>query len=67
MRGILLCQKQLLDRNVNYLAKWKCECIFFDELAHSKTNVKQFVEQYENALRNKVKKKIWADVDSFSK
>ena len=29
--------------------------------------MKQFVEQYENALRNKVEKETWADTDSFSK
>jgi transposase-like protein len=40
---------------------------FFDGYVHSKTSLKQFVEQYENALRNKVEKEARADADSFSK
>jgi len=40
---------------------------FFDGYVHSKTSLKQFVEQYENALRNKVEKETRADADSFSK
>ena len=41
--------------------------VFFDGYVHSKTSLKQFVEQYENALRNKVEKETRADADSFSK
>ena len=40
---------------------------FFDGYVHSKISLKQFVEQYENALRNKVEKEIRADANSFSK
>ena len=40
---------------------------FFDGYVHSKTSLKQFVEQYKNVLRNKVEKETQADADSFSK
>ena len=40
---------------------------FFDGYVHSKTTLKQFVEQYENALRYKVEKETRADADSFLK
>ena len=36
---------------------------FFDGYVHSKISLKQFVEQYENALRNKVEKETRADAD----
>ncbi|XP_052181937.1 protein FAR1-RELATED SEQUENCE 9-like [Diospyros lotus] len=39
---------------------------FFDGYVHSKTSLKQFVEQYERALRSKVEKEFQADVKSFS-
>ncbi|XP_022889102.1 protein FAR1-RELATED SEQUENCE 6-like [Olea europaea var. sylvestris] len=39
---------------------------FFDGYVHSKTSLKQFVEQYERALRNKVEKEFQADFKSFS-
>lgn len=39
---------------------------FFDGYVHSKTSLKQFVEQYERVLRNKVEKKFQADFRSFS-
>ncbi|XP_022845367.1 protein FAR-RED IMPAIRED RESPONSE 1-like [Olea europaea var. sylvestris] len=39
---------------------------FFDGYVHSKTTLKQFVEQYEQALRNKVEKEFQADFKSFS-
>ncbi|XP_022883439.1 protein FAR-RED IMPAIRED RESPONSE 1-like [Olea europaea var. sylvestris] len=34
---------------------------FFDGYVHSKTSLKQFVEQYKRALRNKVEKEFQAD------
>ncbi|XP_020259144.1 protein FAR-RED IMPAIRED RESPONSE 1-like [Asparagus officinalis] len=40
---------------------------FFDGYVNSKTSLKQFVEQYENALRNKTEKEMRADAESFSK
>ncbi|XP_038701831.1 protein FAR-RED ELONGATED HYPOCOTYL 3-like [Tripterygium wilfordii] len=40
---------------------------FFDGYVHSKTTLKQFVEQYENALRKKVEKERQADFESFNK
>lgn len=40
---------------------------FFDGYVHSKTSLKQFVEQYGNALKNKVEKEALADSTSFSK
>jgi hypothetical protein len=40
---------------------------FFDGYVHSKTSLKQFVDQYENALRNKAEKETQADADSLSK
>ncbi|XP_022892025.1 protein FAR-RED IMPAIRED RESPONSE 1-like [Olea europaea var. sylvestris] len=39
---------------------------FFDGYVHSKTSLKQFVEQYERALRSKVEKEFQADFRSFS-
>ncbi|XP_052195252.1 protein FAR1-RELATED SEQUENCE 5-like isoform X1 [Diospyros lotus] len=39
---------------------------FFDGYVHSKTSLKQFVEQYERAMRCKVEKEFQADVMSFS-
>ncbi|KAL2460132.1 Protein FAR1-RELATED SEQUENCE 5 [Abeliophyllum distichum] len=39
---------------------------FFDGYVHAKTSLKQFVEQYEHALRSKVEKEFQADFRSFS-
>ncbi|KAL2505205.1 Protein FAR1-RELATED SEQUENCE [Abeliophyllum distichum] len=39
---------------------------FFDGYVHSKTSLKQFVEQYERAMRSKVEKEFHADFKSFS-
>ncbi|XP_022858998.1 protein FAR1-RELATED SEQUENCE 5-like [Olea europaea var. sylvestris] len=44
----------------------ECMNAFFDGYVHSKTSLKQFVEQYERALKNKVEKEIQADFKSFS-
>ena len=38
---------------------------FFDGYVHARTTLKQFVEQYENALRDKVEKENKADSKSF--
>ncbi|KAJ6799357.1 protein FAR1-RELATED SEQUENCE 9-like [Iris pallida] len=40
---------------------------FFDGYVHSKTSLKLFVQQYENALRYKMEKEIKSDAKSFSK
>ncbi|XP_022855448.1 protein FAR1-RELATED SEQUENCE 9-like [Olea europaea var. sylvestris] len=40
---------------------------FFDGYVYLKTSLKQFVEQYERALRNKVEKEFHAHFKSFSK
>ncbi|XP_022859604.1 protein FAR1-RELATED SEQUENCE 5-like [Olea europaea var. sylvestris] len=39
---------------------------FFDGYVHSKTSLKQFVEQYERALRSKVEKEFQAYFKSYS-
>ncbi|XP_022869242.1 protein FAR1-RELATED SEQUENCE 5-like [Olea europaea var. sylvestris] len=39
----------------------------FDGYVHVKTSLKQFVEQYERALRSKVEKEFHADFKSYSK
>ncbi|XP_022883719.1 protein FAR1-RELATED SEQUENCE 1-like [Olea europaea var. sylvestris] len=39
---------------------------FFDGYVHSKTSLKQFVEQYERALRRKIEKEFHTDFKSFS-
>ncbi|WOL00563.1 protein FAR1-RELATED SEQUENCE 6 [Canna indica] len=39
---------------------------FFDEYVNSKTSLRQFVEQYDNALRSKVEKENKADFDSLN-
>ncbi|XP_042941107.1 protein FAR1-RELATED SEQUENCE 5-like [Carya illinoinensis] len=38
---------------------------FFDGYVHAKTNLKEFVDQYDNALRKKIKNEISADFHSF--
>ena len=40
---------------------------FFDGFVNSKTNLKQFVKQYENALRMKAELEWLADAKCFSK
>ncbi|CAH9119579.1 unnamed protein product [Cuscuta europaea] len=40
---------------------------FFDSFINSKTTLKQFVEQYGRALRNKVEKDFQDDTNSFTK
>lgn len=40
---------------------------FFVGYVHLKTSLKQFVEQYEQALRNKIEKEVQADFKSFSR
>ncbi|PIA28728.1 hypothetical protein AQUCO_06700032v1 [Aquilegia coerulea] len=40
--------------------------VFFDGYVNSKTTLKQFVEQYENALRSKTEKENQADFNSFN-
>ena len=40
---------------------------FFDGFVNAKTNLKQFVKQYENALRRKVELEWQADAKCFSK
>ncbi|KAH9777142.1 protein FAR1-RELATED SEQUENCE [Citrus sinensis] len=40
---------------------------FFDRFVNSKTNLKQFVKQYENALRRKTELEWQADAKCFSK
>jgi len=39
---------------------------FFDGYISSKTSLKQFVEQYDNALRDKIEKENMADFSSFN-
>ncbi|XP_038717244.1 protein FAR-RED IMPAIRED RESPONSE 1-like [Tripterygium wilfordii] len=41
--------------------------VFFDGYVNSKTTLKQFVEQYGNALRKKIEKECQADFDSSHK
>lgn len=40
--------------------------VFFGKYVHSKTTLKQFIEQYENALRDKKEKESRADYESFN-
>ncbi|PNX99877.1 protein FAR1-related sequence 6-like, partial [Trifolium pratense] len=40
---------------------------FFDGYVNSKTSLKQFVEQYDNALKDKIEKESTADFNSFNK
>ncbi|KAG6510195.1 hypothetical protein ZIOFF_028204 [Zingiber officinale] len=39
---------------------------FFDEYVHSKTSLKQFVEQFDNALKKKIEKEKNLDFGSFN-
>ncbi|GJX29873.1 FAR-RED impaired response 1-like protein isoform X1 [Tanacetum coccineum] len=39
---------------------------FFDVYVNSKTSLRQFVEQYDNALKNKIEKENKADFDSLN-
>jgi hypothetical protein len=38
---------------------------FFDDYLHSSITLKVFVEQFENALRNKVENEILSDFEYF--
>lgn len=40
--------------------------LFFDGFVNSKTSLKKFVEQYDNALKSKIEKESLADERSFS-
>ncbi|XP_024636609.2 protein FAR-RED IMPAIRED RESPONSE 1-like [Medicago truncatula] len=40
---------------------------FFDGYVNSKTSLKQFVEQYDNALKDKIEKENMADFSSFNR
>ncbi|XP_073129240.1 protein FAR-RED IMPAIRED RESPONSE 1-like [Henckelia pumila] len=63
--GSMFSQNFILGRNVNNPTKESMNS-FFDGYVHSKTSLKQFVEQYERALRSKVEKEFQADFKSFS-
>ncbi|XP_042379924.1 protein FAR-RED IMPAIRED RESPONSE 1-like [Zingiber officinale] len=39
---------------------------FFDDYVHSKTTLKQFIEQYDNTLKNKIEKEDNSDFVSFN-
>ncbi|XP_042409875.1 protein FAR-RED IMPAIRED RESPONSE 1-like [Zingiber officinale] len=39
---------------------------FFDDYVHSKTTLKQFIEQYDNALKSKIEKEDNSDFASFN-
>ena len=39
--------------------------VFFDGYLHSSTTLKVFMEQFENAMRNKVEKEILSDFEYF--
>ena len=39
--------------------------VFFDDYLHSSTTLKVFMEQFENALRNKVEKEILSNFECF--
>ena len=39
---------------------------FFNGYVHAKTNLKEFVDQYDNALRKKIENEISSDFHSFS-
>ncbi|XP_071728062.1 protein FAR-RED IMPAIRED RESPONSE 1-like [Rutidosis leptorrhynchoides] len=39
---------------------------FFDDYVNSKTSLRQFVEQYDNALKSKIEKETKADFDSLN-
>ncbi|XP_071694578.1 protein FAR1-RELATED SEQUENCE 6-like [Rutidosis leptorrhynchoides] len=39
---------------------------FFDDFVNSKTSLRQFVEQYDNALKSKIEKENKADFDSLN-
>ncbi|GAV92225.1 hypothetical protein CFOL_v3_35606 [Cephalotus follicularis] len=54
-----------LSWNVNYKRSESMN-VFFDKYVNSKTTLKQFVEQYDSALRSKVEKENYADHQSFS-
>ncbi|KAF5481758.1 hypothetical protein F2P56_002386 [Juglans regia] len=40
--------------------------VFFDGYVHAKTNLKEFVDQFDNALRKKIENEISSDFNSFS-
>jgi zinc finger SWIM domain-containing protein 3 len=40
---------------------------FFDGYVHSRTTLKEFVDEYDNALRRMVESETRADFDSFNR
>lgn len=64
MIGSYLCEKDILGWNIHNRTKWKHEA-FFDKYVHYKKILKQFVEQYQNALENKCEKESRAAYESF--
>ncbi|XP_042952303.1 protein FAR1-RELATED SEQUENCE 5-like [Carya illinoinensis] len=47
---------------------WRSESMnaFFDGYVHSRTNLKEFVDQFDNALKKKIEKENLADFQSFN-
>ena len=53
-------------KNINQFKDQKIWMLFFYGYVNLKTILKLFVEQYDNALRNKVEKELQADAKSFN-
>ncbi|XP_022891506.1 protein FAR1-RELATED SEQUENCE 5-like [Olea europaea var. sylvestris] len=60
-RWVLYFLKTIFWTGMSTTQKSESMNAFFDRYVHSKTSLKQFVEQYEHALRNKVEKEFQAD------
>ena len=63
--GACLCVRYVLGKNVNNAASESMNA-FVDKYINKKTTLKQFVEQYENALAAKVHNETIEDFNSFN-
>ncbi|PIA59055.1 hypothetical protein AQUCO_00400129v1 [Aquilegia coerulea] len=65
-RWVLVFVKDIFWAGMSTTQRSESMNAFFDGYVNSKTTLKQFVEQYENALRSKVEKECQADFNSFN-
>jgi len=65
LRWVLCYVKNRFWARISTTQRSKSMNAYFDSYVHSKTSLKQFIELYENVLRNKAKKETRADATPF--
>ncbi|KAG6495182.1 hypothetical protein ZIOFF_042973 [Zingiber officinale] len=65
-RWIPVCVKDKFWAGMSTSQRSESMNAFFDEYVHSKTSLKQFVEQFENSLKKKIEKEKNLDFGSFN-